>query len=183
MFAMIPSLVLLQSTSSQPDQPPAAPAPAPACQTDAHSGFDFWVGEWDVFPADSDQKVADSRIERMFSGCAVREHWMPLRGGEGGSTSLVNHRTGRWEQTWIGSDGVRVDFTGGVVEGKMVLSGYWDSIGGPGTDALIRMTYTANEDGSVRQFGEASIDHGASWQTSFDFLYWRKVTKRAEDSE
>jgi len=33
------------------------------------------------------------------------------------------------------------------------------------------MSYTANEDGSVRQFGESSTDHGVSWQSAFDFTY------------
>jgi hypothetical protein len=33
------------------------------------------------------------------------------------------------------------------------------------------MTYTANPDGSVRQFGEASTDHGLTWQPNFDFTY------------
>ncbi|MEM9500922.1 MAG: hypothetical protein AAF941_03645 [Pseudomonadota bacterium] len=180
-----PALMLLQSASPQIEQPPSAgpSTPPPACSTELHSAFDFWVGEWEVFPTNSDRQVAESRIERLFSGCAIREHWMPFQGSEGGSTSLVNHKTGRWEQVWIGGDGVRVDFTGGVVDGNMVLSGYWDDIGGPGTDALVRMTYTVNEDGSVRQFGEASADHGKTWQPSFDFLYRRKSTKSAEDSE
>ncbi|MDA0819775.1 MAG: hypothetical protein O3C52_05905 [Proteobacteria bacterium] len=34
---------------------------------------------------------------------------------------------------------------------------------------LVRMSYTVNEDGSVRQFGEPSTDHGVSWQSAFDF--------------
>lgn len=33
------------------------------------------------------------------------------------------------------------------------------------------MTYTTNPDGSVRQHGESSTDHGVSWQSSFDLLY------------
>ena len=30
---------------------------------------------------------------------------------------------------------------------------------------------TPNPDGTVRQFGEASGDHGQTWQPSFDFTY------------
>ena len=44
---------------------------------------------------------------------------------------------------------------------------------GPGGDGLIRMTYSQNDDGSVRQHGEASFDHGLTWVDSFDFTYRR----------
>lgn len=168
MYNLIVALLL---QSSAPENEPPPPPPVPPCQTKAHAAFDFWVGEWDVYPSGSDTKGADSRIERVFEGCAIREHWMPLRGFEGGSLTFINHRTGRWEQTWIGGNGVRVDFSGGMVDGRMVLQGYWDDLVWPDSDALVRMTYTKNEDGSVRQFGESSTDHGKTWQTGFDLIY------------
>jgi hypothetical protein len=162
-------MLALQSANVAP--PPASTPPPPACASDAHAAFDFWVGEWDVFASGTDTKVATSRIERVATGCAIRETWMQLTGGGGTSITLLNHRTARWEQVWIGGDGKRVDFTGGIVEGAMVLTGYWDNVGPKGEDQVIRMTYTALADGSVRQFGEASSDHGRTWQPSFDFNY------------
>lgn len=175
MFAIVYPLVLLQSASAEPP----APAPLSGCTDRIHSGFDLWVGEWDVYPNRPDaqasgerpDKIATSRIERVSGGCAIREQWMPVRGSGGISVSAVNHDTGRWEQTWVGPDGKRVDFEGGVVGGSMALTGYWDGIAGPGQDALIRMTYSRLGDGAVRQYGEASTDHGLSWQTSFDLIY------------
>ena len=168
-------LVLLQAAAETPPPTPAPAPPPPVCADEVHGGFDMWVGEWDVFPNGSETQVANSRIERLSGGCSIRESWMPFRGSGGTSVSMVNHTTGRWEQVWIGSDGKRVDFTGGVVAGedgpKMVLTGYWDGVGPGGSDLLTRMTYSSMEDGSVRQFGEASTDHGLSWQTSFDFIY------------
>ncbi|WP_298304793.1 hypothetical protein [uncultured Erythrobacter sp.] len=165
-------IALLQATAT-PAETAATPPPAPPspCESEAHAGFDLWVGEWNVFPNGSDAQVANSRIEKLSGGCTIREQWMPFQGAGGISLSAVNHNSGRWEQTWVGSDGKRVDFEGGVVDGKMVLMGYWDDIGGPGVDALVRMTYSREEDGSVRQHGEASTDHGLSWQTSFDLIY------------
>ncbi|WP_298333781.1 hypothetical protein [uncultured Erythrobacter sp.] len=165
-------IALLQATATPAETaatPP--PAPPPPCESEAHAGFDLWVGEWNVFPNGSDAQVANSGIEKLSGGCTIREQWMPFQGAGGISLSAVNHNSGRWEQTWVGSDGKRVDFEGGVVDGKMVLMGYWDDIGGPGVDALVRMTYSREEDGSVRQHGEASTDHGLSWQTSFDLIY------------
>lgn len=168
---IILNAVLLALQSAQPA--PAA-APPPACASEAHGAFDFWVGEWDVYPANGNDQVAESRIERTSNGCVIRETWMPLNGGGGTSMSFINHRSGRWEQVWVGGDGKRVDFTGGPVDGTMVLTGYWDGTAPDGGDTLTRMTYSLCEDGSVRQHGEASTDHGKSWQTSFDLIYRSK---------
>ena len=55
-------------------------------------------------------------------------------------------------------------FIGGWNGKAMVIEGKW---GGP----LVRITYSANGDGSVRQFGEQSTDEGKSWAPSFDLLY------------
>jgi hypothetical protein len=46
----------------------------------------------------------------------------------------------------------------------MVITGKW---AGP----LVRMSYSKNADGSVRQSGEQSTDEGKSWSPSFEFTY------------
>ncbi len=81
---------------------------------------------------------------------------------------------GSWRQTWVDASNSRVDFVGGLVDGKMVLVGDWKGVNGPGKDAIIRMTYSKNGDGSVRQHGEQSTDHGLTWSTNFDFTYHPK---------
>jgi hypothetical protein len=179
MIALAASLALLQATGANaPDSAATAvPAPPPAeqgCTGEEFDAFDFWVGEWDVYPNGKDRLVAHSRIERLYGGCAVRENWMPLNGRGGGSLNSLDPETGRWHQTWVGSAPGRTEFTGGPADGKMVLTGYWQNVNGPGRHALVRMTYTPQSDGSVRQHGEASTDHGLTWQTSFDFIYRRR---------
>lgn len=182
MLALLYPLAFLQVTAAEtPAEPPAPPPPPPpACATEFHAQFDFWVGTWEVYPTGSDTKVADSWIQRISAGCVIRESWMPLRGGDGTSMSFINHDTGRWQQVWVGSDGKRVDFEGGMVGEAMVLTGYWDGVGPAGSDLLTRMTYTLGEDGSVRQFGEGSTDHGKTWQTSFDLTYRPKQDSEPE---
>ena len=149
--------------------PPASPPPA--CAGSEHRQFDFWVGSWDVYPTGKPRLVADSLIEKLYGGCAIRENWMPLQGTPGGSLNNFVAADKRWHQTWVDSSNARVEFAGGLVDGKMVLLGYWEGVNGPGQDALIRMTYSRAADGSVRQFGEQSTDHGLSWSTAFDFTY------------
>ena len=149
----------------------ALPPPQPKCEGEAHEAFDFWVGEWDVFPNGRNTQVARSRIERLYNGCAIRENWMPLRGNAGGSLSGYDPATQRWHQTWIGSAPGVIQFEGGPAEGKMVLTGWWPGSGPSGEDGLTRMTYSRAEGGEVRQFGEFSSDHGLTWKPSFDFIY------------
>lgn len=174
----ITALLVAQAAPVPP--PPVVTPPSvspPACDSEGHAGFDFWVGEWNVYGANREQMVARSTIVRRHNGCAVIEHWQPLRGQGGTSLNSYDAASGQWHQKWVGSSPGAVDFIGGVVERKMVLTGNWPSPQVP--HQLIRMTYTANEDGSVRQFGEGSTDHGLTWTTSFDFLY----RPRSEDSE
>ena len=175
MLTTILALLLAQ----QPPEDPSPPAPpSVTCEGEGYDAFDFWVGEWDVYPTGSDTKVSQAVIERLYGGCAIRENWMPARGFPGGSLSSYDAETGRWHQTWVGGRG-RVSFEGGAVDlgerGQgMVLVGYWPDLVGPGGDGLMRMTFSQSEDGSMRQYGEASFDHGLTWVGSFDFTYRRR---------
>ncbi|WP_370187965.1 hypothetical protein [Qipengyuania sp.] len=164
------ALALVLAQAAAPATPPPAP---PKCEGEAYAAFDFWVGEWEVFPSGGEQKVADSRIEKVSAGCAIRETWMPLQGRGGSSLSAYDPSDGAWHQLWVGGVPGRVFFDGGPVDGAMVLTGYWgkDAQGHP---SLVRMTYTLEADGSVRQYGQASSDHGRSWSDSFDLIYRRK---------
>ena len=176
MLTTILALIAQQAAQVPPTEPtPPHPAPAPACTSELHGQFDFWVGEWDVEPNGRDTLVAHSRIEKKHGGCAIVETWMPLRGLGGTSLNHVDPQTGIWHQKWVGSAPGAVEFTGGLTDGTMVLTGNWPSPNAP--HQLIRMSYTPNEDGSVRQHGEASTDHGLTWQTSFDFIYRPKETR------
>ena len=150
--------------------PIAAPQKA-GCAAPEHRQFDFWVGEWNVFPTGKGVQVATSRIEKLYGGCAIRENWMPKSQQNGGSLNGYDVRDGVWRQTWLDSSGAYVIFTGGLEGGAMVLTGMWRDANGPGKDALTRMTYTRGGDGSVRQLGEQSADAGKTWQPSFDFTY------------
>lgn len=154
-------------------QSPAPPAPIapPACAGPEYRQFDFWVGKWDVRPNGKPTVVAHSLIESLYGGCAIRENWMPLKGGGGGSLSGYDSNTGQWRQAWIDSSGTRVDFTGKYAGDAMVITGNWRGVNGLGKDGLVRMTYTRQPGGAVRQLGEVSTDGGKSWGPSFDFIY------------
>lgn len=143
----------------------------PACSSAEHRQFDFWVGRWDVYPTGKEKLVAHSLIENLYGGCAIRENWMPLTGTAGGSLNTYDPGDGKWHETWMDAANSLVSFDGGFADGKMILTGFWKGVNGPGQDGLVRMTYSKLDGGAVRQFGEISIDKGASWKPLFDFTY------------
>jgi len=155
---MLLSLIALAAA-----QAAAAPPAPPPCSEPEYHQLDFWVGRWDVYPTGADKLVAHSLIEKVY-GCAVRENWMPLSNQPGGSLSVYVPGEKHWEQFWIDSSGIRAFFTGGWNGNAMVISGKW---GGP----LVRMSYSKNADGSVRQWGDQSTDEGKTWKPNFDFTY------------
>ncbi len=156
----------------------SSPAKPATCASAEYRQMDFWVGEWEVTPnVKGATPVADSRIEKLYGGCGIRENWMPRQGTGGGSLNSYDPGDDRWHQRWLDSAGGTVDFVGGLAGKEMVLTGWWKNIGGPGKHALIRMRYALQDDGSVRQHGEQSVDHGLNWTTSFDFIYRPKTIR------
>jgi hypothetical protein len=156
------ALAAAQAGSTGPVAAVQTPGAAAACTAREYHQLDFWAGRWDVYNPKG-VMVAHSLIEPVY-GCGIRENWMPLGKPGGGSLSIYVPGEKRWEQFWIDSSGSRAFFTGGWNGKAMVISGKW---GGP----MVRMSYSKNGDGSVRQFGEQSADEGKTWSPSFDFTY------------
>ena len=147
--------------------------PADLCAGPEFGQFDFWVGRWDVYRADTNQLVAHSLIERLYNGCAIRENWMPLenQGGPGGSLNSYRRANRSWVQYWTDSANNLNEYSGGLENGKMVLTGTrhkWD-----GEAVPARMVYEALPDGSVTQTGFSSTDGGKTWQLSYKMIYRR----------
>ena len=52
---------------------PADSASAP-CDSPQHHQFDFWVGDWQVFDARTNQLVGFDRVEKHSRGCIVQQN-------------------------------------------------------------------------------------------------------------
>ena len=139
------------------------------CQTPEHMQFDFWVGRWNVFRSDTNAKVAESRIEKLYGGCAIRENWMPTGGTGGGSLNSWRAGDRKWRQYWVDSGGNLNIYSGGLVDGAMVITG--TSENAAGVSSPIRITYKRGGNGEVYQIGESSSDGGKSWQLTYHFTY------------
>lgn len=164
-------ILLLASPTPALTQQPGGAEPdsiAEACRAEEHRQFDFWLGDWSVTNPDG-QVVGSNRITRIAGGCALLESWRSARGGTGNSINMYEPRSGEWAQVWV-SPGLVLRLSGGMRDGRMVLSGERVDDEGPVTD---RITWTPRADGTVRQHWRISRDGGESWQTVFDGTYRR----------
>jgi hypothetical protein len=150
--------------------PAQTPPPAPSLPPEARQ-FDFWVGEWTVTNP-TGKHAGNSRIESVAGGAGVLENWTGAAGYTGRSLNAWNAAKKQWQQYWVGSGGGVLELTGGLVDGRMVLSAEREVRGQRRTE---RITWTPNADGTVRQHWEQSTDGGKTWSTAFDGLYRRKV--------
>jgi hypothetical protein len=159
-------------------QDPSIDAPAPdangSCTTAQHRQFDFWVGRWEV--TTGKQAAGRNQIDLIHSGCALAEHWTSAAGNfSGSSLNTYDQATERWHQTWVDTSGTLLELNGGLEGNRMIMSGARP--GPDGTMVTHRITWTPNEDGSVRQVWETSAD-GSDWTAVFDGLYVRETEDR-----
>ncbi len=141
-----------------------------ACAAPQYRQFDFWLGEWTVVDTATGAAAGDSRIEAAYGGCGVRENWRDPD-LTGGSLNTYDRSDRLWHQVWIDSSGARREFIGGREGEAMVLVSTHPSAKDPNVTIKERMRFTANADGSVRQFSDASRDGGANWVSRYDYTY------------
>lgn len=144
--------------------------------------FDFWVGEWDVYPNGANVIVGHSKVEIASGGCMVLENWTALGAvpNTGKSMNYVNTSTGKWEQHWIGSGGLNLGnpalfVNGEYRDGAMRFEG--STITPQNQKQISRFIFYNMGPDQVRQFFEVSVDDGKTWTTSYDFIYKRKKSQ------
>lgn len=140
----------------------------PACVSDAHRAFDYWVGEWTVHDT-AGRQIAESSIRRVAEGCAISEEWRPIGGPSGVSISWYDPADQQWHQQWVGGGGWIAWFDGNPVEGDMTLTTKPAANG-----AITRMIYTRPRAGVVVQSLHTSNDGGTTWTPSFVGEYRKK---------
>ena len=166
------ALVALLCIGAAAAQTPATTAPPPyTCTAAAHRACDFWVGAWNVFVTGAEHQVGTSLVERMDSGCVITELWTGSRGLTGRSLNMFDATTGQWVQVWMDSAGEVTRYQGGPTPTGMQLVAEDETSPSRPTRQSLRMTFTRNPNGTVRQLGETSPDRGVTWTTSYDLTY------------
>lgn len=136
--------------------------------------FDFWAGEWNVYPTGTNTLAGHSLVQIVSGGCALLENWDATNGSSTGkSLNFVDGTTGKWKQTWVGNyaNGIQEFVNGQYADGAMRFTfTTTDALGHPLTGRFIFYNLGANK---VRQFNETSADGGKTWVTAYDLTYIR----------
>ena len=151
--------------------PVHAQAPSPGCDSPESRQFDFWVGDWDLTYGDG--KKGHNRITKIFNGCVILEEFTGAPGVQlnGRSFSVYDRNAGKWKQTWVDDSAAYLDFTGGLVDGRMILS---REAGPEGKRFLQRMIFEDVRTDSLRWLWQRSDDQGATWKTLWQIDYRRR---------
>ncbi|MBT8272229.1 MAG: hypothetical protein KJO77_00395 [Bacteroidia bacterium] len=139
------------------------------CCTEVHAEFDFWIGNWTVTNPDG-SAAGKNVIDKIQDNCILRENWTSARPGyTGTSHNFYNSRTKQWEQIWVDNQGQSLHLKGHRKGNKMILKTDKET-NKDGQVFYHRVTWTSNEDGTVRQLWETITD-GKDVSIAFDGLY------------
>ena len=136
--------------------------------------FDFWIGEWSVVTAKGEMPAGDSRIELSLGDCVIVENWTSKNSLYAGkSYNVYNVAEKRWEQFWVDNSAGMIHFYGGLKDGVMDFFTQ-DQTQPDGTSNQRHLRFFPLGPDKVRQFSQASADHGKTWTDEYDFIYTRK---------
>ena len=140
-----------------------------ACCTENHAAFDFWIGNWEVKNTDG-TLAGHNKLKKIENGCVLKEQWTSAKGAfTGTSYNFYNQKEECWEQLWIDNSGNHLKLKGNRIGNKMILASdpYTHT---DGQEYVNRITWTLNEDGSVRQLWEVLKGENVV-NVAFDGLY------------
>lgn len=143
------------------------------CSTEPHShDFDYWIGEWDVYPTGAKNLVGHSVVQSISEGCAILENWTDAKGNTGKSINYYNPSTRKWEQDWIGSGGGPQRYLNGEYKNGIMHFTYESTAKGKKITGNFKF-YNMGKD-TVRQYQDVINDDGKTVTVSYDLTYVRK---------
>lgn len=142
------------------------------CCDEIHKQFDFWKGNWEVKNA-SGKILGTNVIDKIQDNCVLRENWKSANGKlTGTSYNFYNSQAKQWEQIWVDNQGGSLHLKGNRVDNQMILKTD-EATNKDGLPYYHKVTWTMNEDGTVRQLWE-TITNKTDIVVAFDGIY-RKV--------
>ena len=151
----------------------ATHAHAQGCDSPESHQLDFWIGDWQLaYTEDGKPGKSRNRITKILGGCVILEEFEGPPGTPlvGRSLSMYDRASGRWKQTWVDNQGAYLDFTGGLEEGRMVLSREAQR---DGRRFMQRMVFDEVTPDALRWRWQRSDDGGRSWSTQWEIAYRR----------
>jgi hypothetical protein len=146
------------------------------CKSPESSQFDFWLGEWECSWKDAkgETKKGSNKINKILGSCVIEENFNGNPGSPlvGKSHSLYSIQQGKWFQTWVDNNGSYLDFKGGKIDDKMILSREVKLK--IGTSFIQRMVCYNITDNEFDWNWERSDDNGKTWNVRWQLKYKRK---------
>ena len=142
------------------------------CSETLYRQFDFWLGDWEVFNPKG-KEVGTNSLTKKEDGCLMQENWKSSSGGTGTSYNFYNKTKKQWTQVWVDNNGGSLFLTGGLQGKAMVLRSELQS--GKKVDYYNRITWTPNDDGTVRQLWEVLDEDDNVLSVAFDGIYKKKA--------
>jgi hypothetical protein len=165
------SPILLAAESVKLEQT-AAPS---TCDSPQHHQFDFWVGDWLVFDADSNQLVGFDRIEKLLEGCIIQQNLtfitdMYRRPGvkyrlAGVGVSRFDGES--WLQMWADNQWGAIFLHGSLdADGSMVMTTVV-----PSRNRDVKEVWEKQTDGTVRNLEYTAPAGSGKWKKYGDLIY------------
>jgi hypothetical protein len=163
LFALFISFICLTATAQNNQKP---------CTTPEASQFDFWLGTWDLYSADT--ITGTNNIYKVMDGCAVQENFESKQTGfSGKSWSIYNPQLKLWQQTWIDNQGSFIYLTGKSENGEITLTTEARKLP-KGKEQIYRMVYHNISRDSFDWEWESTSDNGITWINGWHIHYKRK---------
>jgi hypothetical protein len=178
-FATLAAIALAIATLDGPaeaamEASPSVPA-AGACDTPQHHQFDFWLGDWQVFDAETHKLVAFDRVEKHAEGCIVQQNLTLLTdlwrrpGAKYRLSGIgVNRFDGEaWLQLWADNQWGAIAMRGSLDEnGAMVFKSII-----PSRNRDLKVVFEKHADGTVRNLEYVAPAGSGKWEKYGDLIY------------
>ena len=135
--------------------------------------FDFGLGDWNLTWGENGR--GRNVISKILDGKVIQEQFTSLPDDDstpliGLSLSVFNGQTDQWQQTWVDNQGSYLDFKGGMVGDKMILSRMTVIEGKP---VQQRMVWDNIQTDALDWSWERSDDGGQTWNVQWAIQYRR----------
>ena len=135
--------------------------------------FDFWIGDWNVYPTGGKTLVGYSSVQSISGDCAILENWTSSKGQTGKSINYYDPSTSKWEQDWVGSGGgVQHYLNGEYKDGAMNFT--YETVDAKGQKVTGNFRFYHIGKDTVRQYQDVNNADGKTVTVSYDLTYVRK---------
>jgi hypothetical protein len=159
------------STDAQQASQTSADTAAAPCDIPEARQFDFWVGDWDLTWGEDGKGT--NHITKILDSCVIKEEFdgTPSIRLKGISVSTYSRPLRKWQQTWVDNSGGYLDFSGGMQDGRMVLTRQATR---DGKRFLQRMVWYNIGESELDWNWERSGDQGKTWEVLWKIHYVRR---------